>query len=68
MKTEMGRFPLTTSTQQALTSARRQEASSEIDAITRRRTRRQSDTSQNGTHESLSEAIARHRQREHPGC
>ncbi|MDP3599214.1 MAG: hypothetical protein Q8S75_19690 [Nitrospirota bacterium] len=68
MKSEMGRFRLTPGTRQALTSAQHRHASSEIDAITRRRTRRQIVTAPTATHESLADAFARQRRRDLPAC
>jgi hypothetical protein len=65
MQTEPGRFAVSTQASRTLLVAKRQVASSEIDAIARRRARRESDvTTPSTTHVSLSEAFARQRQRD----
>lgn len=62
MQTEPGRFAVSTQASRTLLVAKRQVASSEIDAIARRR---ESDvTTPSTTHVSLSEAFARQRQRD----
>lgn len=66
MQTEPGRFAVSTQASRTLLVAKRQVASSEIDAIARRRARRESDvTTPSTTHVSLSEAFARQRNATH---
>ncbi|NOS82949.1 MAG: hypothetical protein HOP32_15350 [Nitrospira sp.] len=64
MKTESGRFTLTTQVGRARSVVKQQVACSEVDDIARRRARRTSETATDSTHVSLSEAMARQRQRE----
>ena len=65
MKTEPGRFTLTTQVGRTLSVAKHHVACSEVDAIARRRSRRDAEaTAHANSHVSLGEALARQRQRE----
>ena len=65
MKTQPGRFTLTTQVGRTLSVVKQQVACSEVDAIARRRARRDAEAATHSTsHVSLGEALARQRQRE----
>lgn len=68
MKAETGRFTLTPHVGQTLSTAKRHLASSEVDAIARRRSRRTEISTVSSTHVTLGEALARQRERERLGA
>ena len=64
MHTDSGRFTLAAKAVRTCSNVKQRIACSEVDAIARRRARRTSETATYSTHVSLSEAMARQRQRE----
>jgi hypothetical protein len=65
MKTESGRFTLATQAGRTFSVVRQHLACSEVDAIARRRARRDAEaTAHANSHVSLGEALARQRERE----